>query len=54
MGAAKVIHRTMWEIRWFGTWREVGEVVAQDRALTLTLGDGIIEALRLLGVARRL
>jgi hypothetical protein len=27
--------------------REVGEVVAQDRALTLALGDGIIEALRL-------
>jgi hypothetical protein len=47
MGAAKVIHRTKWEIRWFGTWREVEEVVVQDRALTFTVGYGVIEALRL-------
>jgi hypothetical protein len=47
MGAAKVIHRTKWEIRWFGTWREVEEVVVQERALTFTVGYGVIEALRL-------
>jgi hypothetical protein len=40
MGAAKVIHRTKREVRWFGTWREVGEVVVQEGALTFTAGAG--------------
>jgi hypothetical protein len=34
--------------------REVGEVVVQERALTFTVGDGVIEALQLPGVACRL
>ena len=50
MGAAKVYHRTKREIRWFGTWQEVEEVVVHEGALTFTAGAGVIEALRLPGV----